>query len=54
MNGHNKDAYVKEIKEINKVIKKAMDYDMKVRFSRVGNFKQMKVLAIADGSSLIT
>ena len=35
---------------MNKIIKKAKDHKSVVRFTRVGNFEDMKVLAIADGA----
>ena len=50
MTSHNKDASIKDIKDMNKVIKKAKEHDTIVKFSRIGDFKDMKILAIADGA----
>ena len=50
MSSHNKDATVKDVRTMNKIMRKAKEYKSVVRFTRVGNFEDLKVLSIADGA----
>ena len=49
---HNKDAKVKDIVAANKVIRKAKAIDSYIKFGRVGNFNDLKILTHADASHL--
>ena len=48
--GHGKNATVGELKKLNKVVKKAKDVEGKVRYSHIGEFKDLKILAKSDGT----
>ena len=49
---HNKDAQIKDIKNLNKVVKKAKANESQIRFSKLGNFEELKVLVVTDGAYL--
>ena len=50
MSYHNRDATIKNINEANKTVKKAMDGDSFIKFSKIGNFNDMKILTYSDAS----
>ena len=50
MASHTRDATVGTIKELNKIIRKTKKINGKVRYGRIGDFKDLKVLAISDAS----
>ena len=47
--GYNKEATVKNLKAINKVVDKAKKVNGIVRYSRIGELSDLKILAISDG-----
>ena len=47
--GYNKEATVQNLKSINKVVDKAKKVDGLVRYSRIGDLSDLKILAISDG-----
>ena len=52
MSSHGKDATKKELKAINKVMKKAKEHESLIRYSKVGEFEDLKILAVTDGAYL--
>ena len=50
MSYKNKNARVEDVKEMNKIIRKAKQEPSEVLFSKIGDFKDLKVLVISDGS----
>ena len=52
LTGHNKDATVKNLKDANKVIKKVKSSDEEIRYTKIGELKDLKILAISDASHL--
>ena len=49
---HNKDATVGDLRSVNKVIRKAKMHDTFVKYSHIGEFDDLKILAITDGAYL--
>ena len=49
---HTKNATVADMKEANKAIKKAKANPGEIRYGRVGNFENLKILGISDASYL--
>ena len=47
--GHNKDATVASMRKINKTVDKAKKTKGVVKYSRIGTFSDLKILAISDG-----
>ena len=47
---HNKKATVADLKKTNKIIRKAKQSKDVVRFSKIGKYESLKILAISDGS----
>ena len=47
--GYNKEATVRNIKMINKIVDKAKKTKGTVKYSRIGDFSDLKILAISDG-----
>ena len=52
MSCHNRDAKIEDLKEMNKLIKRATEHDTVIRYSKVGNFEDLKILGISDGAYL--
>ena len=52
MSYKNKDAKVEDIKQINKVVRKAKNEKSEVNFKKVAKFDDLKVLVVTDGSYL--
>ena len=52
MSYKNRDAKVEDIKEINKIIRKAKGDKSEVLFKRIADFKDLKILVVSDGSYL--
>ena len=52
MSSHGKDATKKDLKAINKIIKKAKEHESKIKYSRIGNLEDLKILAETDGAYL--
>ena len=52
MSFHNKDANIGDLKKINKIINKTKEGETLVRYSRIGDFRNLKILAISDASYL--
>ena len=52
MSSHGKDATKKDLKAINKIIKKAKEHESKIKYSRIGNLEDLKILAVTDGAYL--
>ena len=46
---YNKDATIKNLRMINKIVDKAKKIQGSVRYSRIGEFSDLKILAISDG-----
>ena len=49
---HNREANIKDIKHLNKVIEKMKKRSGVVKYSHVGDLKTLKILTISDGSYL--
>ena len=49
---HNKDAKIRDLKNLNKAIDKVKKIKGVVKYGKVGDFKELKILAISDGSYL--
>ena len=47
--GYNNNATIQQLKRINKVVEKAKNEEGSVLFRRIGDFRDLKVLAISDG-----
>ena len=52
MSSHGKDATKKDLKAVNKVIKKAKEHGSTIKYSKVGDFEDLKILAVTDGAYL--
>jgi hypothetical protein len=52
MSYKNRDAKVEDVKEINKVIKRAKAGASHVVFPIIGEYKDLKILAVTDGAYL--
>ena len=52
MSYKNRNAKVEDIKEMNKIIRKAKSDTSEVRFQKVGDLKDLKILVVTDGSYL--
>ena len=52
ISSHNKDATIGDLRSVNKVIRKAKMYGTFVRYSHIGEFNDLKILAITDGAYL--
>jgi hypothetical protein len=52
MSSHGKDATKKDLKAINKIIKKAKEHGSTIKYSKVGEFEDLKFLAVTDGAYL--
>ena len=50
MSCHSRDAKVGDLKRMNKTIKKMKSKKVKIRYTKVGDFDQIKVLAVTDGA----
>ena len=48
--GHGKNATVADLKKLNKVVNKAKKNEGNVRYTRLGNLEELKILAISDGA----
>ena len=49
---NNKNLKVKDLKYLNKVVKKVSAYDVVVKYTRIGELDEMKVLTVSDASHL--
>lgn len=52
LTGFNKNATVQNLKDINKVIRKILQHDQDIRYSRVGSFENLKILTMSDAAHL--
>ena len=52
MSYKNRTAKVEDVKEINKIIRKAKSGKSEILFKRIGDYKDLKILGITDGSYL--
>ena len=52
MSFHNRDAKIRDMKEMNKIVSKAKQYDTTLKYSKIGKFEDLKILGISDAAYL--